>query len=70
MAFAPGTRLGPYEIVFPVGAGGMGVVFRARDTKLERDVDIVLDLDAPAAAPDATPVGHGGGSAGSPGPVR
>ncbi len=35
-----GTRLGPYEIVSPLGAGGMGEVFRARDTKLNRDVAI------------------------------
>ena len=37
---AAGTRLGPYEIVAPLGAGGMGEVYRARDTKLERDVAI------------------------------
>jgi serine/threonine-protein kinase len=36
----PGTRLGPYEIQSPVGAGGMGEVFRARDTRLDRDVAI------------------------------
>ncbi|HAX23803.1 MAG TPA: serine/threonine protein kinase, partial [Chloroflexi bacterium] len=35
-----GTRLGPYEIVAPLGAGGMGEVYRARDTKLNRDVAI------------------------------
>src|SRR5262249_13691134 len=38
MNLRPGTRLGPYEIVAPLGAGGMGEVFRARDTKLDRDV--------------------------------
>ncbi len=40
MSLAPGTRLGPYEIVAPMGAGGMGEVYRARDTKLNRDVAI------------------------------
>jgi serine/threonine-protein kinase len=38
MRLEPGTRLGPYEIVAPLGAGGMGEVFRARDTRLEREV--------------------------------
>src|SRR5512140_1219114 len=40
MAFTPGTKLGPYEIVSPLGAGGMGEVYRARDTRLERDVAV------------------------------
>ena len=35
-----GTKLGPYEIVSPLGAGGMGEVYRARDTRLNRDVAI------------------------------
>ena len=38
MSLAPGRRLGPYEIVAPLGAGGMGEVFRARDTRLGREV--------------------------------
>ena len=42
MAVAPGSRIGPYEITSPLGAGGMGVVFRARDTKLHRDVALKL----------------------------
>ncbi|MGC2056679.1 MAG: protein kinase [Candidatus Sulfotelmatobacter sp.] len=40
MALTSGTKLGPYEIVSPVGAGGMGEVYRARDTRLGRDVAI------------------------------
>ncbi len=38
MSIAPGTRIGPYEIVAPIGAGGMGEVYRVRDTRLNRDV--------------------------------
>ena len=40
MALADGTRLGPYEILSPIGAGGMGEVYRAKDTKLGREVAI------------------------------
>jgi eukaryotic-like serine/threonine-protein kinase len=39
---APGTRLGPYEIVAHIGAGGMGTVYRARDTRLSREVAVKL----------------------------
>ena len=40
VSVTPGTRLGPYEITAPLGAGGMGEVFRARDTRLARDVAV------------------------------
>ncbi len=40
MALSPGTRFGPYEVADQIGAGGMGVVYRATDTKLKRDVAI------------------------------
>lgn len=38
MGLTIGTKLGPYEIVSPLGAGGMGEVYRARDTRLDRSV--------------------------------
>ncbi|HEX7831048.1 MAG TPA: protein kinase, partial [Thermoanaerobaculia bacterium] len=40
MSLSPGTKLGPYEIVTPIGSGGMGDVYRARDTRLDRDVAV------------------------------
>src|SRR5712692_2423329 len=40
MALTAGTKLGPYEIQSPLGAGGMGEVYRARDTRLERTVAV------------------------------
>src|SRR5438874_13439626 len=42
MTLAPGVRLGPYEVVAPLGAGGMGEVYRARDTRLDRNVAIKI----------------------------
>src|SRR5580765_7605621 len=51
VALAPGARLGPYEIVGPLGAGGMGEVYRARDTRLERVVAIKVLPGGIAASP-------------------
>jgi eukaryotic-like serine/threonine-protein kinase len=52
LALAPGSRLGPYEIVAAIGAGGMGEVYRARDTRLERTVALKV-LPPEFADPDA-----------------
>src|SRR5580765_6103724 len=52
MLLSPATRLGPYEIIAPLGAGGMGEVYRARDTRLGRDVAIKALPAAFAADPE------------------
>ncbi len=52
MPLASGTRLGPYEILAPIGAGGMGEVYRARDTRLERDVAVKVLPPAFASDPN------------------
>jgi eukaryotic-like serine/threonine-protein kinase len=52
MALAAGARLGPYEILSLLGTGGMGEVYRAHDTKLDRDVAIKILLSAVAGDPD------------------
>ncbi len=52
MTLAAGTRLGPYEILAPIGAGGMGEVYRARDTRLGRDVALKILPAAFASDPD------------------
>src|SRR6266481_5617873 len=52
MALSPGSRLGPYEIHSALGTGGMGEVYRARDTKLNRDVALKILPDAFASDPD------------------
>src|SRR5664279_922717 len=52
MALTSGTKLGPYEIVASIGAGGMGEVYRARDARLNRDVAIKILPASFSADPD------------------
>src|SRR5262245_17548591 len=52
MPLAPGGRLGPYEILAPLGAGGMGEVYRARDPRLARDVALKIVAAAGVNDPD------------------
>src|SRR5664280_2186452 len=53
MALSAGTRLGPYEVLSPLGAGGMGEVYRARDKKLDRDVAIKVLPESIASDPNS-----------------
>jgi serine/threonine protein kinase len=53
VGLSPGTRLGPYEIVAPIGAGGMGEVYRARDTRLDREIAIKVLTGSLAGDPEA-----------------
>ena len=52
MSLSAGTRLGPYEILSPLGAGGMGEVYRARDTRLGRTVAIKILPHHLASSPE------------------
>ena len=52
MALIPGTRFGAYEITAAIGAGGMGEVYRARDTRLGRDVAVKILPDVFASDPE------------------
>src|ERR1700736_3978002 len=53
MGLSPGTRLGPYEILTPLGAGGMGEVYRAKDTRLERMVAVKVLPSHMSASPES-----------------
>jgi serine/threonine protein kinase len=52
VTLAAGSRLGPYEIVSPLGAGGMGEVYKARDTRLERTVAVKVLASHLSASPE------------------
>ena len=52
MPLQPGTQLGPYEILWPIGAAGMGEVYKARDTRLDRTVAIKVLPEHVASDPD------------------
>src|SRR5579862_3574649 len=52
MVLSSGDKLGPYEILSPIGAGGMGEVYRAKDTKLDREVAVKVLAAALAQDPD------------------
>ena len=52
MTLPGGTRIGVHEIVSPLGAGGMGEVYRARDTRLDRQVAIKILQESFASEPD------------------
>ncbi len=59
MALEPGTTLGPYEVLSAIGAVGMGEVYKARDTKLDRDVALKILPDAFVTTQSVWPVSSG-----------
>ena len=62
MTLSHGTRLGPYEISAPLGAGGMGEVYKAKDTRLDRSVAIKVLPAQVSADPERRPGGRGVGA--------
>ena len=60
MSLDSGTKLGPYEIIASIGAGGMGEVYRARDERLDRDVAIKVLPEAVAQDAERKDKGEGG----------
>ena len=52
MTLTPGSRLGPYEIIVPIGSGGMGEIYKARDTRLDRVVAVKVISPLFAGAPE------------------
>ena len=58
MALTSGTKLGPYEIVSPLGAGGMGEVYLARDTRLDRSVAVKILPSHLSKDPEAKQIGR------------
>ena len=57
MSLHPGTTLGPYQVTAKIGEGGMGEVYRARDTKLDRDVALKVLPQVFRADPDRSVLG-------------